>query len=95
MPYFYKQQRVGDLLTLNNVNEIYLSGKSMNIKVSTQLEPLSMVPRNDSGINAIESIARTGLGVWGGTKIVDSLSKRPSVVNPEVIKVPEPVFVGQ
>lgn len=96
--WFYSQQRTGELFHASGIEEFTMRGSNMTVAISSQLPPLSMWPANptvqEAIVREIGTTARMGFGAWAGTKIVGSLSRRPTVVEPAIVR-PEIVEIPQ
>jgi hypothetical protein len=92
--YYFQQQRMGDLLRVSNLDRLILEGTNMEIAISTQLSPLSMIPREPS---IQEILARevprslvTGLGIVTMGQVMNTMSKQPRTVDPVIVDRPVP-----
>lgn len=84
--------------TTNDVINIELRGNAL-IELAAPVEPIKALPQTGQGqaaiIAGIERLAKFGIGVWGADRIIENLaaSRDPLVVQPQVERVPEPVFI--
>ena len=94
---FYNQQRSAKLLEMQNVSEFTIKGTNMTIAISTELQPLSIIPRDPSTIQVLAETAGrvlvSGAGIYTAGQVMSKLSDRPQVISqqvvrPEVITVP-------
>ncbi len=100
---FYEQQRSTKLLELGNVSEFTLRGTNMTIAVSTELQPLSILPRDPSTVQSIAEtagrVAVAGVGIYTAGAVMSKLADQPQVISqqvvspeivrPEIVRVPE------
>jgi hypothetical protein len=96
---FYSQNRTYRVLEMKNVDKIVLEGKGMELAVTGEMQPLSVVPRDPEITGQIaeaaKDIALGGLGIWTAGSTIKSLGQqprvietRPEIVRPEIIQVP-------
>ena len=91
---FYGQQRTYKSLELTGATEIRIVGTNVNLIVSNELQPLSIIPK-DPGIagtliTSAERVLTMGLGIYTGGEVMKTLAARPQVVSQQVVN---PVIV--
>jgi len=94
---FISQQRSVENVTLKGDDMTITLTNVDELTVSSPVTPLSLKPRDPNVAETVArelgSVAKLGLGMHYGAKMVDTLAARPqvieaSVVQPEVIVVP-------
>lgn len=93
---FYTQQRSAKLLEMQNVSEFCIKGTNMTIAISTELQPLSLMPRDPSTVQALAETAGrvlvAGAGIVVAGDVMSKLSERPQVISQQVVR-PEVVTI--
>jgi hypothetical protein len=78
-------------VSITDANEWSVKGEDMNITMESPLEPIKAMPEDRGTASAViggaASVAKFGLGMYFGEKMIDSLSatRDPLVVSPEVV----------
>ena len=96
---YYGQPRTADLVTMRGSNMTFSATGMTELRVSSILPPLNVIPREPGLLEKIVDGA-AGLGKWGlgwyfGAQIAEKAFEQPRtvdpvVVKPEVITVPAP-----
>ena len=93
---FYNQQRSAKLLEMQNVSEFTIKGTNMTIAISTELQPLSIIPRDPSTLQALAETAGrvlvSGAGIYTAGQVMSKLADKPQVISQQVVK-PEVITV--
>ena len=93
---FYGQQRSAKLLEMQHVSEFSIKGSNMTIAISTELQPLSLMPRDPSTVQALAETAGrvlvAGAGIYTAGEVMSKLADRPQVISQQVVK-PEIVTI--
>jgi hypothetical protein len=93
---FYSQERSAKLLEMQNVSEFTIKGTNMTIAISTELQPLSIIPRDPSTIQALAETAGrvlvSGAGIYTAGQVMSKLADKPQVISQQVVK-PEVITV--
>ena len=94
---FYSQQRSAKLMEMQNVSEFSIKGSNMTIAISTELQPLSLIPRDPSTLQALAETAGrvlvSGAGIYTAGQVMSKMAEQPQVISqqvvrPEVITIP-------
>ena len=87
---FYTQQRSAKLLEMENVSEFTIRGTNMTIAISTELQPLSLIPRDPSTVQALAETAGrvlvAGAGIITAGDVMSKLADRPQVISQQVVR---------
>ena len=93
---YYGQERSARLLEMENVSEFSIKGSNMTVAISTELQPLSILPRDPSTAQAIAETAGrvlvSGVGIVTAGQVMEKLSERPQVISQQVVR-PEVVTI--
>jgi hypothetical protein len=94
---FYTQPRSYKTLEISGVTELNVKGSNINLSLQSELQPLSIIPKDNgtAGIiaNAVKDTVLVGAGILTAGGVMKDLAKQPQVVpaqivRPEVITVP-------
>ena len=87
---FYGQQRSAKLMEMQNVSEFSIKGSNMTIAISTELQPLTMMPRDPSTLQSLAETAGrvlvSGVGIYTAGEVMSKLADRPQVISQQVVK---------
>ena len=92
---YYNQQTTYKPMELTGVQSVTLTaveGQSITLTMESQLEPLSIYPRDPSTLKTLlEGLTNLGTVVGAslvGLELVDGISQGPTIVEPTVVQVP-------
>jgi len=92
---YYRQDRTYEPVQISGLAKVTLEaaeGETLDIILSSQLEPLSIYPREPNALReAMEGLWKIGTVVGStivGAELVQGLSNAPKVVEPTIVKVP-------
>ena len=94
---YYSQQRTVDLVTIKGSNMTITASGVNEMKVSSILPPLNVIPREpgmlDKLVDGAAGVAKFGLGFYYGNQMLGKALEQPRTVSPEIVR-PEVVQVG-
>ena len=94
---YYSQQRTVDLVTIKGSNMTITASGVNEMKVSSILPPLTVIPREpgmlDKLVDGAAGVAKFGLGFYYGNQMLGKALEQPRTVSPEIVR-PEVVQVG-
>lgn len=92
---YYNQNRTYNPVEISGVQSVTLSaaeGQTISVVLTSQLEPLSIYPRDPSTLaQLMDGLWKVGTVVGStivGTELVQGLSAAPKTVDPVIVKVP-------
>lgn len=89
---YYSQQRVVDLVTIKGSNMTISASGVNEMKVSSVLPPLNVIPREpgllEKIVDGIVGLGKWGLGWYYGSQVMTAALQQPRTVSPEVVTVP-------
>ena len=95
---YYSQQRTVDLVTIKGSNMTITASGVNEMKVSSILPPLNVIPREpgmlDKLVDGAAGVAKFGLGFYYGNQMLGKALEQPRTVSPEIVR-PEVIQAGQ
>ena len=94
---YYNQQRVVDLVTIKGSNMTFTATGVNEMKVSSILPPLNVIPREpgllEKIMDGVVGLGKTGLGWYYGSQVMTAALQQPRTVSPEIVR-PEVIQTG-